>query len=319
MKEYLKRSAQAGTQGILLDDEWSNQIGDKVDYHIETKKLFKKYCESKSVKYIDPQILVKNKAKNPKLYQLWVNFKCERMANFYKILRQAYVDNLVDKSNPIFSCCIQGRDSTPSKIKETNFFDYKLLAKYCDIITIMCYTYNFISQSHQIGDTLDMYNNYIGKKICAPALLSEYEGFEIPEKEKVMQKYQLWEALFAQAKLIEYWTSYGMYNPRNLRHIAEGIRQLSKYEDILIDGKRVDNIVECSKALRVRAIKKGKQLLVYIANYSHPTTLKSVVKVKQTVKSCITLVNDKTIPIKDNSFIFDSKLERGQLFLIEVK
>ena len=319
MIAFLKRSAKSGTQGILLDDEWPNQIFDKVDYHPETKKMFQKYCESKKVKYVDPLTVVNNKKNYPKLYQLWIDFRCERMAFFYKVLRKAYVDNLIDKTNPIFSCCIQGRDSSPSKIKESNFFDYKLLAKHCDIITIMCYTYNYVAQSAQVGNTIDMYNKYVGKKICAPALLSEYEGCEIPENQKIMHKYQLWEALFAQAKLIEYWMSYGMYNPRNLRHIAEGVRQLSKYEDILINGKRVDNIVECSKLLRVRAIQKGKQILVYVANYQHPTSIKSVVKLTLPIKNVTALVNDKAVNVKDNSFIFDSKIERGQLFLVEIK
>ena len=319
MISYLKKSAKAGSQGILLDDEWSNQIYDKVDYHQETKKMFKKYCESKKVQYVDPLIVVNNKRKYPKLYQLWVDFRCERMAFFYSVLRKAYVNNLLDKSNPIFSCCIQGRRSTPSKIKETNFFDYRLLAKHCDIITIMCYTYSYISQSSEVGDTLDMFNKYVGKNICAPALLSEYEGCQIPEDQKAMQKYQLWEALFAQAKLIEYWMSYGMYNPRNLRHIADGMRQLSNYEDILLDGKRVDNCVSTSKLLRVKAILKGKQILVYVANYQHPTSIKSVVKLTLPIKNVTALVNDKAVNVKDNSFIFDSKIERGQLFLVEIK
>ena len=50
MRDYLYKSAKAGSQGMLMDDEWSNQIFDKVDYHPETKKLFQKYLESKGEK-----------------------------------------------------------------------------------------------------------------------------------------------------------------------------------------------------------------------------------------------------------------------------
>jgi hypothetical protein len=53
MRDYLKKSAEAGSQGMLLDDEWPNQIFDKVDYHPETKKLFRKYLESKKENYVD--------------------------------------------------------------------------------------------------------------------------------------------------------------------------------------------------------------------------------------------------------------------------
>ena len=56
-----QKDANAGTQGMLMDDEWSNQIFDKVDYHPETKKLFKKYLEDKGEKYLDPLVIVKNK------------------------------------------------------------------------------------------------------------------------------------------------------------------------------------------------------------------------------------------------------------------
>ena len=65
--------------------------------------------------------------------------------------------------------------------------------------------------------------------------------------------------------------------------------------------------------------KYGKQILVYVANYQHPTTLKSVVKLTLPIKNVTALVNDKAVNVKDNSFIFDSKIERGQLFLVEIK
>jgi predicted ribosome quality control (RQC) complex YloA/Tae2 family protein len=79
----------------------------------------------------------------------------------------------------MFCTGIQGRNSTPERIKASNFLDYRLLAKHCDMILIMCYTYTYIRQSAEIGDTVRLYNKHLGKKICTPALLSEYEGLEI--------------------------------------------------------------------------------------------------------------------------------------------
>jgi len=318
MRDYLYKSAKAGTQGMLMDDEWSNQIFDKVDYHPETKKLFKKYLEDKGEKYVDPLVIVKNKKKYGKLHQLWIDFRCERMAEFYRILRKAYLSGLADQSDPMFCTGIQGRNSTPERIKASNFLDYRLLAKHCDMILIMCYTYTYIRQSAEIGDTVRLYNKHLGKKICTPALLSEYEGLEIPEDQKVMHKYQLWEALMAQSRLIEYWMSYGMYNPRNLRHIAEGIRQLSPYENILLDGKEVNSVKSSAKFLRIKALKLDKKLLIYVSNYQHPANLKAPVDIGVPVKKLTALVNGKAVKINGNKFIFDSSVERGQLFLAEL-
>ena len=318
MRDYLYKSAKAGSQGMLMDDEWSNQIFDKVDYHPETKKLFQKYLESKGEKYIDPLEIVKNKKKYGKLHQLWVDFRCERMAEFYRVLRKAYLSGLADKKDPMFCTGIQGRRSTPQGIRESNFLDYRLLAKYCDQILIMCYTYTYVPQSAEIGDTVEKYNKHIGRKICTPALLSEYEGMEIPEDQKVMHKYQLWEALMAQSRLIEYWMSYGMYNPRNLRHIAEGIRQLSPYENILLDGKSVNTVKSAQKFLRIKTLKAGNKLLIYAANYQHPATLKATVDIGVPVRKMTALANGKAVKLSGNTFVFDSAVERGQLFLAEL-
>jgi hypothetical protein len=92
------------------------------------------------------------------------------MAGFYKALRAAYLSGLADKSDPMFCTGIQGRTSTPEKIKASNFLDYRLLAKYCDQIIIMCYTYTYIPQSAEIGDTVDQYNKHIGKKTEDPLM-----------------------------------------------------------------------------------------------------------------------------------------------------
>lgn len=319
MRDFLRRSAAAGSQGILLDDEWSNQIFDKVDYHPETKKLFRKYVEEKGETYTAPETVVKNKKKYASLYKLWVDFRCERMTSFYKAFREAYVSGLADKSDPFFCTGIQGRGSTPQKIRESNFFDYRQLAKYCDYIIIMCYTYLYTPQCAEVGDTLELYNAHIGRKGCVPALLCDYEGHEIPEEHKNILKYQLWEALMQQARLVEYWMSYGMYNPRNLRHIAEGIRQLSPYEEILLDGKAVDSVKAAEKFLRIKALRHGKKLLIYGANYQHPATLKTMISIGLPVKKVTALATGKTLALKGSSFLFDSSVERGQLFLAELK
>jgi hypothetical protein len=142
---------------------------------------------------------------------------------------------------------------------------------------------------------------------------------EIPENQKVFQKYKLWEAVMAQARLVEYWMSYGMYNPRNLRHIAEAIRQISPYENILLEGKSTDCVKTSAKFLRIRALKLGKQILLYAANYQHPSSLKAVIDIDAQVKKITALANGKTVKCDRNQIVFDSAAERGQLFLIETK
>lgn len=122
----------------------------------------------------------------------------------------------------------------------------------------------------------------------------------------------------AQSRLIEYWMSYGMYNPRNLRHIAEGIRQLSPYENILLDGKEVNSVKSSAKFLRIKALKLDKKLLIYVSNYQHPANLKASVDIGVPVKKLTALVNGKAVKLSGNKFIFDSSVERGQLFLAEL-
>ncbi|MBQ9502163.1 MAG: hypothetical protein IJU70_08415 [Lentisphaeria bacterium] len=319
MRDYLRKSAAAGSRGMILDDEWSNQIFDKVDYHPATKELFRKYLESRGEKYTDPVEIVKNRRKYAKLHGLWVDFRCERMAEFYRAMKAAYVSGLADKCDPFFCTGIQGRGATPQEIKASNFFDYRLLAEYCDHIIIMCYTYAYIRQSAEVGDTLETYDTYIGRKVCAPALLCDYEGHEIPEDQKAVQKYQLWEALMQQARFVGYWMSYGMYNPRNLRHIAEGIRQLSDYEDILLDGRPEKSVGSAEKFLRIKTLRLGKRLLIYAANYQHPAHLKARIDVGVPVRSVTALADGGTVALDGGTFVFDSSVERGQLFLAELK
>ncbi len=318
MCEHLKKGAAAGLMGTLLDDEWSNQIFDLVDYTPETKELFRKYLQAKGQEYVDPVTIVQNKKTMKALHKQWVAFRCERMAEFYRIWKAAYVSGLTDKSDSMFMTGIQGKNPDPELIQESNFFDYRLLAKHCDFIGIMCYMYRYIPDSAVVGDTLAMYNRYVGRPATFPALLCDYEGHEVPPEQKASLKYQLWEALMQQSRVVEYWMSYGMYNPLNLREIAEGIRQLVPFEDILLEGLPCEAFASSEKWLRLQGLKRGKKLLLYAANYQHPATEQAVVTIRLPVKSVIALANSETVSSEGNRFCFDSARDRGQLFLIEL-
>ena len=320
MRDHLRRSAASGVSGLILDDEWSNQIFDRIDYAPDTKRLFAEYLEKHGCQYMEPELIVKNKDKQVELYRLWVDFKCERMAEFYRIFKTAYVSGLSDKSRAFFVTHIQGSKCTdPEQIKVSNFFDYRLLAKYCECINTMAYTYNYIRQSAQIGDFIEMYNRYIGRNVVSPTLLCDYEGHEIPLAQKPMLKYQLWEALMQQSRLIIYWMSYGMFNPLNLAWIAEGTRQLSPYEELLLNGKPYTAAVSSEKRIRIKGLKLDKKLLLYVANYQHALDLTARIDIGAKVNRITALLDGTTVKTENNGFIFNSAIERGQLFLITLE
>jgi hypothetical protein len=320
--QYLLEQGKQGVTGMVLDDEMFNQQGDKYDYNPLTLEKFKEYSAKHGINYIDPKTIIKDKKKYAAQYKLWVDFKCDCMVEIYKKYHQAYSKGVAEASSSTtfgrkFFIAQILKNKTPEESKTNTYWDYRKLASVCDYISPMIYTYGGIKDSAVIGDICEMYNKYIGRKAIAPTLLCEHSGFgDIAMPQKKMYKYQILESLMQQAEIILFWYGPAVYNPVNSQHISEAIRWAEPYEDIILDGKKY-NGASCSRPeIRIKGLKLGERVLLYIANYRNPVDKKAQIKLTEKIKSVLEIGTGKKLPVSDNSFTLDFKSDRGKLFLI---
>ncbi|MCF6177368.1 MAG: hypothetical protein L3J71_16565 [Victivallaceae bacterium] len=320
--DYLIDQGRQGVTGMVLDDENFNQKKDQFDYNPLTEKLFEKYCLKRGVKYIEAREIVKAKKQYAAQYKAWVDFKCDRMVDRYRKYRQAYLKGFAEApSSTTFGKKLLIaqilKNSSPEESKINSYWDYKKLAAVCDYISPMIYTYGGIKDSAQVGDLIEMYNRYIGKKVIAPTLLAEHSGFgQVTLSQKKMFKYQILEALMQQSKLILFWKGAAVYNPINLQYISDAIRLVAPYEQIILNG-RVYNSVRADQAwVRIKGLKLNNKILLYVANYRNAIDKTVKIIIKEQIRSVVELGLERDITQGGNSFITNFKSDRGKLFLI---
>jgi hypothetical protein len=320
--KHLTDQGRQGVTGMVLDDENFNQKKDEFDYNPLTKEQFKKYAAKRGITYIDPALIVKDKKKYAMQYKVWVDFKCDCMVEMYRKFKKAYLKGFAEASSSstlgkkLFIAQIL-KNKTPEESRVNSYWDYKKLATVCDYISPMIYTYQGIKDSAQVGDIIEMYNKYIGKKNIAPTLLCEHGGFgDIDITQKKMFKYQILESLMQQSKMILFWYGSSVYNPVNTQHISEAIRWASPYEDIILNGKEYNDAFSAQKWVRIKGLKLGKHILLYITNYRNSISKKAQIKLKGKIKSVLEIGTGKQLPVNNNSFSVGFKSDRGKLFLI---
>jgi hypothetical protein len=318
---YLTDQGKQGVTGMVLDDENFNQKKDKFDYNPRTKELFKKYIEKREKTYIDPALIIKDKKKYATEYKAWVDFKCDCMVEIYRKFRKAYLKGLAEAPSSstfgkkLFIPQIL-KNNSPEESRVNTYWDYKKLAAFCDYISPMIYTYEGIKGSARVGDIVEMYNKYIGKKVIAPTLLCEHGGFgDIDMTQKKMFKYQILECLMQQTKMILFWYGSSVYNPVNSQYISEAIRWAAPYEDIILNGKEY-NGASSQKWVRIKGLKLNKRILLYVTNYRNSVNKKAPISLRGRVKSVLEIGTGKLLPLNNNSFTVGFKSDRGKLFLI---
>ena len=330
--ERIRRTASRGIN-VVFDDEMTNVVWDKMDYSPKVKKLFREWLakEHKGVAYCEPEQIVKNRAKDPVMYNLWVDFKCARIAYWYSLYRKAFDEGLAKAAGkypanckPQMITCVQGllygRDGKPCNaelIKESNYLDYRLLSKYCDIIEMMTYTYGGVKQSAMPGDKMALYNAYTGKNNTAPILLVGGYGTEVMPEQKVMLKYQVWEALMQKTKILVFYSGATLFNAYNLFPVVEAIRIARPYEDFFVDGKHYSKMTAGSSRVRMTALELGKKVLLYANNYDNTIGATEKITFPTAPKSVLDCANNKKLKVSDRGFTFDFKSDRGKLFLVE--
>lgn len=332
VQDVLKRTEYAASHGISVeyDDEMSNGLGDRADYAPATKELFRKYLTSlgKGDLYQDPVAIVKNKKSNRMLYNLWVDFKCARMASFYALYRKAFEKGLKKASGkypaelkPWMITCVQGSTRTFPDVRslmENSYWDYKLLGQYCDIVQVMAYSYEGVAGSGYPAESLIMHNNHTGKKCTAPILLTGGYGTEIKLQDKVMLKYQILDCLMEQPRLISFYAGATLFNAPTLVQVVEAIRIAQPYEEFFTAGKPCSGIKSSRKDVLVKGLQLGKKIVMYASCYRGDSAQKVEVTFPERVKKVTELNRNLNIPVKGGKITFDFLADRGKMFLLEL-
>lgn len=336
IKGTLERTRLAAATGCTVeyDDEMTNVLWDKIDYSPKVKKLFKEWLakERPGVAYKEPELIVRDKAKDPVMYNHWVNFKCSRIAYWYSLYRKAFDEGLAlakgkypEHMKPKLMTCVQGlvkrpdgKPSTAETVKESGFLDYRLLNKYCDIIQIMCYTYNGIRGSARPGHVTEVFNRYLGKCNTVPILLAGGYGTEVTMENKDMLKYEVWESLMQKPKLIIFYAGATLFNAPTLAPVVEAIRIARPFEDFFVDGERYESMKAASGYVRVKALKIGSKVLLYAGNYDNAVGKKERVDFPVALKSVKEINSGKMVKVDGKGFTFDFKASRGKFFLVEL-
>ncbi|MDD2478937.1 MAG: hypothetical protein PHS31_03500 [Victivallaceae bacterium] len=315
----MKEVASAG-YGLTVDDEHTNMLKDSVDYSPKMKKLFAEYIKTQGLDYVDPISIVNNKKGYPQLYSAWIDFRCKMKVDLYHLYRASYLEGFASSGGKytfgksMFIPQIV-KDDSIAKTKINSFWDYKQLAEHSDYISPMIYTYQGIEGSDIVGNTIKMYHDYIGRKIIAPTLLVGHGGFgEIPLYQKPMIKYQIFESLMQQSKVIMFWAAPAPMDPLNLQFISDAIRQASPYEDIILNGNSV-KLQTTPEWVRVNALQLNKQILVYVANYRNDVGHKIQVHLPSKAISVLDVETGKNLPLTGSSFETDFRSSRGKLFV----
>ena len=317
--EYVEQIAADGF-GITMDDENTNQKKDLIDYHPDTIKLFKTCLRKHGLPFVAPATIVKDKKTYSRHYAAWVDFRCDRMIEFYRLYRQAYLRGFKkSKGKYTFGKTMMipmiVRNCSPRESRENSLWDYKKLAAYSDYISPMLYI-DRLRDTAFIGDTVKMYNDYIGKKIIVPTLTAGYTGCEVIPQDKPILKYEIFEALLQQSKIVLFWSAIPVLNPLNVKYISEAIDELRPYEEIILRGREYAGAQPKQQWARVKGLELDGRILLYAANYRNPVSEKVTITVKEKIKSVLEISTGKQIPVINNSFPVSFETARGKLFLV---
>ncbi|MBO4647160.1 MAG: hypothetical protein J5806_03275 [Lentisphaeria bacterium] len=334
--ETLERTKQCAATGVhvVFDDEMTNVLWDTIDYSPAVKKLFREWLAQnrKGVAYKEPELIVRDRLKEPEMYRHWVDFKCSRIAYWYSLYRKAFDEGVKlakgkypENMKPRMFTCVQGimvgRDGKPCTVeamKEAGYLDYRLLGKYCDIIEMMSYTYGGVGQSALPGDKMEMYNAYTGKNNTAVILLAGGYGTETTLENKVMLKYQVWDSLMQKPQIIIFYSGATLFNAPTLAPVVEAVRIAQPYEDFFVDGEKYTEAKAGSVRVRLKALRLGKKVLLYATNYDNVVGPTETVVFPSAPKSVLDCITGKKIEPQNNGFSFDFKTSRGRLFLVEM-
>ena len=336
IRETLERTRLCAATGVSVeyDDEMTNVLWDRIDYSPAVKKLFREWLADnrKGVPYREPEQIVRDKKKDPAMYAHWVDFKCARIAYWYSLYRKAFDEGTAlaegkypPSMKPKMLTCIQGiiarpdgLPSTAETVKESNYLDYRLLRKYCDIIQIMSYTYKGVPESAKPGDALNMYNRYLGECATAPILLAGGYGTEVVAEDKVMLKYQVLDSLMEKPKIIVFYAGATVFNAPTLAPVTEAIRIAQPYEEFFVRGERYEAMKGSNDFLRLKALKLGKKVLLYAANYTNSTGKTVTVTFPVPIQSARECGTGESLRVNAKQISFDFASGRGKLFLVEL-
>ena len=324
------RSMASNGISVELDDEMMNRMLDRIDYSPKTQELFRKWLAEnrRSVQFKNPVEIVRDKENDPEMYAHWVDFKCSRVAYWYSLYRKAFDEGLAlakgkypEGRKPMLIACVDGAGpqcDTPRKIMEISYFDYKMLEKHVDYVSVMAYSYGGVTQADKPGKAIEMYRGYMYDNGAFPILLSGGYGCEIGVADKAMLKYEVLEALMLKCRVIPFYAGATLFNAPTLAPVVEAIRIARPYEEFFLNGRRIRPYSTNAQWLRTLGLKLDNRLLLYAANYRGNPAEKATISFNDKPKGVLDCATNAQIPLADNSMTIDFANDRGRLFLVEL-
>jgi hypothetical protein len=331
IKEFqagIERIVKAGHSGLCFDDEVFNSAYDTIDFSDKFIAMFKQHLAKTQpdLKFVSPKTFVKQRNKYPKLYAKWIDYRCSRVTNWYRLYREAY-DMAMKKYRssstfgktyfiPVIVNCRNYEEA-----KQRLCFDLKAIMKYSSHISPMIYTYNGIPQSAMVGNSIKSFKRLLATKrnIVAPTLLGGHRSFgEIPQKHMRMVKYQIYECLINKAPGMFFWYTAGFMNPQTLSQVSTALNATVKYENFFTNGKIVKASI-VPKNLRIDVLKFGNYHMVYASAYTrgdNPVNAEITIP-GASFNNAVDVETGESLPIFGNSVKIKFDKEYGRMLLLK--
>lgn len=257
------------------------------------REYLKKYT---SLAYKDPETFMAKLGSDPEYESLWKDFQCW----LYGAVMRDMKDELkaFAEKKDLASSINLDSSSIPLAHSIKHDFAFDMVHKYLDAWTSQYYMNCYWGISHGdpggLGDLISKGYKNMGKYLVKrrpdleSGLVYMHPACAIDPPQQ--QKYQILEAVICCP--VTGYSVYGETELCDLYYSAQANKMIIPFEDILIDGKMIDDIGVKSETDRSRARAKrlGKDVLILVSDYSTYGSEETQVKVK--VPSSLKVLED---------------------------
>ena len=263
-----KSYISAGVNHLIMDDyAYSNCYCEKC------KANFKRFLmEYTDIPYKEPESFMRKPGTDPQYESLWKDFQCWLYGMVIMDIKKE-LQEFADKKGIKSKISI---DSSSIPIANNHDFAFDILHKYLGAWTsqyyMNCYWYMSNGDPGALADVIKKNYEKTGKypvkksPLLGPGLVYMTATCAIDPPQQ--HKYQILEALMCCPV-----TGYSLYSDIELcdfYYSAQANKILFPFEDILIDGKMIDNITAVSEtnSSRARGKRLGKEILLLVSDYT---------------------------------------------------
>ena len=272
------------------------------------------------------------------LHSAWNDFKVSRYADFFGDYRKAMETYMKSKGiTESFKMCIYStyhrswngfygyKNYKDSPIYIKTLEDPEKLAKVFDIIAPMTYmdiyaNYNNYDMLLPWQDTISL-QRIIGNKCSIAPLLSSGYPFIVAYDSDIsaeLLKYNILESFIGGAKGVGFWGVCPL-DAKDMKVIAEVVKMLTPYEQVIIDGKPSDNISAISGNVFVKRIESMHGSLALISEYSERVITAEIKCSVKESSEVIDLETQKVIAtITPENSVFKVKLDKNRAVMFYI-